>query len=406
MGNYDEAMDQLNRALEISPDSAKAHNALGQLHLIIGNLDQALAAFREAADLDPDYPPPVCSLAGAADEQISDQHLATLKAFLERPNLTLQQRKDIHFAVARSLEKKSDWDIAFTHFFEANTIKRDLLIKSEIQSEADVLVRSIGDIKTVFSADFFAKRAAYGIDSDLPVFILGMPRSGTTLVEQILAGHSGVFGAGELDDIDLTVAKLNAAFAEAEKYPFWAGKIDREKSRTIANDYVAVLREKSPDARRIIDKMPFNFFHLGLLALLFPKAKIINCRRNPNDLGLSCYFQNFEAPHRWATELEQIGVFYREYENLMRHWSSVLPIPIIDVDYETLVADSLSEGQRLIAFLGLEWEDQCLAIAETKRPVRTASNWQVRQPIYNTSVERWRPYEAQLEPFIKAFSAK
>jgi hypothetical protein len=247
-----------------------------------------------------------------------------------------------------------------------------------------------------FTPQFFAERQSWGERSDLPVFIVGMPRSGTTLVEQIAASHRAVFGAGELPDIGRLAASLAQGKDLAAAEGWTADAIT-----AMAKAHLDHLRALGGDRRRVIDKMPGNVFHLGLIALMFPQARVIFCRRDPRDNCLSCYFQHFSKHHLLYTyDLADCGHQYLATDHLTSHWLKALPLRMLEVSYEELVADQEGQSRRLIDFLGLPWDPTCLEYYRTERTVVTASVWQVRQPIYTRSVARWRHYEQHLGPLL------
>lgn len=227
-----------------------------------------------------------------------------------------------------------------------------------------------------------------------------MPRSGTTLTEQILASHSQVAAGGELSMLLKTSYQIRELSKTGEPYPRGLLSIDTPALRKMAARYLAHLDSVSNTADRVTDKLPFNFMHLGVIALLFPNARIVHCRRQPIDNCLSCYFTSFARQIRFANRLDTLGRYYVDYDRLMRHWQAVLPIEIFELQYEDLVSDTEGQIRQLLDYCGLDWEDACLAFDKTERGVRTPSRWQVRQPIYQKSVARWRHYERQLEPLI------
>ncbi|HTB47436.1 MAG TPA: sulfotransferase, partial [Acetobacteraceae bacterium] len=241
--------------------------------------------------------------------------------------------------------------------------------------------------------------AGWGHPSEEPVFIVGMPRSGTSLVEQISASHKLVFGAGEQTEMFAILTALE--FENGNHHPaLW----NRTSVRREAMAYVQHLRELGGGAVRVIDKQPDNILCLGHIAVLFPRARIVVCRRDPRDVSLSCFFQHFrDGPLVWTDDLADCAFRAREIERLTEHWRTVLPIPVLEVQYETLVANLETESRRLIDFLGLEWDPACLAFHETQRTVMTASHWQVRQPIYARSAGRWRHYRNHLGPMLQEF---
>jgi hypothetical protein len=233
------------------------------------------------------------------------------------------------------------------------------------------------------------------------VFIVGMPRSGTTLVEQILASHPAVFGAGELDDIRQISAALPSLLGSANPYPECLAQAGQSSLTKIADRYLVHLRGLSSDARRITDKMPTNFLHLGLIELLFPQARVIHVIRHPLDTCVSCYFEEFTTTNSYAYDLEQMGIYYKQYERIMRHWKDVLKIRMLDVRYEELVDNQENICRQMIEFCDLEWDDRVLRFYETKRDVATPSFDQVRQPLYRKSIGRWKNYERHLGPLMR-----
>ncbi len=245
------------------------------------------------------------------------------------------------------------------------------------------------------SADFFARVDGFGIESDRPIFIVGLPRSGTTLTEQILAAHSKVHGAGELH-LAQSVFETLPTVLGLELPPLRClEEITREAADWLARKHLGGLDEIAPGTCLVADKMPENYFFLGLLALLFPRAKFIHCRRDLRDVAVSCWFTNFREV-RWAHHLDHIAAKFAAYRRLMHHWSRTLPVPVLEVDYEQTVADLDGTARRLIAWCDLDWEPECLDFHKPRNPVKTASVSQIRQPIYSRSVGRWRNYESEL----------
>ncbi len=230
------------------------------------------------------------------------------------------------------------------------------------------------------------------MESEVPVFLVGLPRSGTTLIEQILAGHSQVFSAGEIKLAGETLAALGGQDTEPLE---GLRQLDRATARRLAARHLERLRDFSPVARRIVDKMPENYLWLGFLASIFPRAKFIHCRRDLRDVAVSCWMTSFHDV-RWASDQQHIASRFQQYRRVMDHWHEVLPVPLLEMDYEETVADLEAAARKLVAWCGLEWEPACLEFHQTKRPVGTASAVQVRQPLYTTSVGRWKRYEQEL----------
>jgi hypothetical protein len=253
-----------------------------------------------------------------------------------------------------------------------------------------------------FTPDLFETFKGCGNPSDKPVFIVGMPRSGTTLVEQIIASHPQVHGAGELNDLWRTAEQITSFLPLGAQLPEGIGQVKSEVWEFVGNQYVKTISQRSWDALRITDKLPFNYTLVGIIHLMLPNARIIHCRRNPLDTCVSCFMTSFGGDRGFTRDLHELGGTYRTYQDLMVHWHNVIPGRMLDVVYEELVEDPEVQAKKLIAHLGLEWDDSCLEFYKNKRRVSTASLAQVRQPVYKTSVGRWRHYEKHLAPLISA----
>ena len=267
------------------------------------------------------------------------------------------------------------------------------------------MVRQVDALISSFDRALFLSRSTLGAASELPVFVLGMPRSGTTLVEQILASHPMVHASGELLASGLMIdgiASLPAARQAGKGYPEAVRLVDRAAAEALAGRYLEAIGRDAGEAARVTDKLPFNFLRIGLIALLLPRARIIHCQRDPYDTCLSCYFQDFQDAQPFVYELERLGKYYREYERLMAHWRSVLPSPMLEVPYEALVNDPEPWCRRILEHCALPWDERVLRFFATERSVQTASFWQVRQPIYLSSVGRWRHYRKHLGPLFEA----
>ena len=254
----------------------------------------------------------------------------------------------------------------------------------------------------VFTPEFMATRPQLSHPSARPIFILGMPRSGTTLVEQILASHPDVYGAGELDDIGLLGRELLKIDKHGKIVPDCLADVTVEQCHQLAGRYLARLDEIAPGKVHVTDKMPQNFLWVGVITLLFPNAKIIHCRRDPLDTCFSCYANDFATGHAYAYDLATLGKYYNEYWRLMHHWQTVLGIPMLDVSYETLVADQETMTQALLDYCNLDWDDRCLQFYANPRAVATLSYNQVRKPIYSHSVGKWRNYQSNLAPLLES----
>jgi hypothetical protein len=318
------------------------------------------------------------------------------KRALAAGSLDTDQRATLNFALAKVLEEDGDFDAAFSCFQASNDLRTgtDRYRSEQFSASVD---RKI----TIFSEELFAAKAQIGSASEGLVFVVGMPRSGTTLVEQILASHPQVYGHGELTYLDRLPRSLPERLGGREPYPECVTALDAATVRDIAQEHIARLQRDGSDAVWNVDKLPQNFENLGLITLLFPRARVIHCTRDPLDTCLSCYCQDFGPRHAFTRNLEDLGRYFRDYQRLMTHWYATLPIPLLNVPYEELVGAQDVWSRRLIDFLDLPWDERCLRFYETKRPVLTASVWQVRQPIYASSIGRWRHYAAHLGPLFR-----
>jgi hypothetical protein len=314
------------------------------------------------------------------------------------PGLQATDRCRIHFTLGDTYNSKGDYDSAFEHYFKGNRLKQTEFKSSRFTREIDALINS-------FHTDFFTHTAKASLHSNRPVFVVGMPRSGTSLVEQILSSHSKVFGAGELPDIINLSNRLGDKLKSQDPYPKCVSQLTIEKIDHFAKQYLDHLSRMSGDAVRVTDKMPANFMHLGLINILFPEARVIHCRPNPLDTCLSCYFQDFGPSHSYAYDLTNLGAYYQQYLRIMEHWQNSLTLPILDIQYEALINNQETVSRNMLNFCELDWEDQCLDFHNNKRFVWTASYAQVRKPIYRHSVNRWKNYEHHIDPLRKALKS-
>jgi len=395
---YDLAQKAYEQALTIEPDSVRAHMGMGHMWLELGKLDRARAAFEQATALDPSEISPHISMAHARKVSPDDPLLQRLEKEAEQID-TLPKTRAIalHFALGKAYDDIRAHDKAFPHFHEGGRLKRD-----KADYDADHHDRVCEKIRDTFSKEAIEEWRGAGDPSDVPIFVLGMPRSGTTLVETILASHPDVHGAGECHDL-MNIANNPLREDQPSGFPNSMQGIGHDELTRMGGRYLESLRQRAPTARRITDKMPANFLALGLIPLILPNARIVHVRRNPADVCLSNFTKLFNRGQYHSYDLTELGRFYVAYARLMEHWRAVLPEnTFLDLQYEDLVADREKQTRRLIDFCGLTWDDACLSHHKTERSVKTASVTQVRQPVYKSSVERWRHYEPFLEPLMQA----
>lgn len=428
---FNEALTMIQRALNISPENADLYCILGNIHRGNGFTTKALQAYEKAISLDGKHVTAKNALgelltelgdSNAAEKhlrdaiQLDENNLAARlslsmlnKVTPNDPNLqwlvaeaeTLRTNEEtralpIHFALGKCYDDIKQYDKAFEHYKNGCAIKRKR-IKYQADDNTDLTERII----RTFSTDTFNKLRDTGCPSNTPIFILGMPRSGTTLTEQIIASHPSVFGAGELSDLSHLLNGRNDE-ATTGKYPEYIKDFIGRQYRQLGESYVAQLQERDPTAQHITDKMPANFRYLGPIHMSLPNAKVVHVKRDPVDTCLSQFSKQFKRGQHFSYDLYELGRHYRDYHNLMKHWRAVLPVEsFYEVQYEELVADTEVQARALIDYCGLEWNDDCLDFHKTKRSVRTASVTQVRQPIYKTSIERWRSYENHLGPLFE-----
>jgi tetratricopeptide (TPR) repeat protein len=386
---------ELRRAVALAPRYTAAWHELGTVLRSSGRFAEALLCFRRVVDLDPDWPEGYRSLA-ATGQQADEPQLRRLAAVLKNPGRSVSDRISAGFALGMLLDNAECCDEAFPCFAEANALHRQQRAAAGERFDIDALRRQMDDLIELATPNFFSAAASWGTPSQAPVFIVGMPRSGTSLVEQIAASHSRVFGAGELPALG-EIWETLSTHHRGRPVEKW----DAAFARRLADRHVGSLQALGNGAVRVIDKMPDNILFLWLIAALFPAARIILCRRDLRDVGISCYFHHFTEGHLYAYDLRDCAVRALEIDRLATRWLRMLPLEILAIDYEKLVSDLEGESRHLTEFLGLEWEPACLDFHRTERPVLTASAWQVRQPLYQRSIGRWRRYERHLGPLLE-----
>jgi tetratricopeptide (TPR) repeat protein len=396
LDRHDEALASYRKALAISPELAEAHAGLGNELRTLGRLDEARKALERAVELAPRRPELHRSLAESKRFTSDDPQLAVLEALgTNKGTISNDERIALHFALGKAYADFGEHEKAFRQLLEGNALKR-----RQVRYDEPGTFARFDRLKAVFTPELIRQKAGLGDPSELPIFIVGMPRSGTTLVEQIIASHPKVLGAGELENLSKILAKLEQPDRGVSFPEMVQGMAERDLRR-VAADYLAALPAAAPPLERITDKMPANFRLVGMAHLAMPKARIIHVRRDPVDTCLSCFSKLFTGQQPFSYDLTELGRYYRAYEALMAHWRRVLPEgAMMEVQYEDLVADFEAQTRRLLTYCGLDWDDRCLMFHKTQRPVRTASMTQVRQPLYGTSVGRWRPYQRMLRPLL------
>jgi len=405
LGRHHDALATWQILVAGRPDKGRYRIKLGDTLQALGRFEDARAVYDEALRHDPASADALAAIATLDRAHLIPEYRGRMLDLLARPDLALKDRGRLDFALAKVLDAEGDYDAAFAHLRRANDARREERSTAGWALDEERFRSHCLRAAATFTPDLFARMAPGGSASDLPIFVVGMPRSGTTLTEQILASHPRVHGAGEMTHIaeiahrilpDLLLPRGRLV------YPDYLSGTGIAALRQVASGYLDRVRALAPAAERITDKLPNNFLHVGLIAALFPNAQIVHCRRNPLDTCLSCYEQDFSGKMLFSWELGELGRYYQQYDRLMAHWRQVLPRPMIEVRYERLVADLPTEARRLVAQCSLDWDDACLAFHETDRPVLTASLSQVRRPIYASSVGKWRRYKKHLSPLIEA----
>ena len=396
LGRLDEADSCFREAIRLAPTFAAAHASLAGLLEDFGAFEESLASLREALRHNPRHSGSWARLATRQREKLTQFDQSAIEGLLADPDLSPDDRWTLMFGLAHVEDSRGHFDRAARLFEQANALQRADFEARGLGYRPEAHRVFVDRLIDNFTHEFFGRLRSEGLNTERPIFVVGMPRSGTTLAEQILASHPRVFGAGELGVMRQTFEKLPRSVGRLEESPLDCIKyLNGTTLRDLARAHLFELDAMNTSAERIIDKMPENTLYLGLISLLFPQAKIIHCRRDLRDVALSCWMTHF-AEIRWACDPDHIASRIIAYRHVMDHWSRVLPVPIFDLDYEAMVTDLEGVSRRLVAWCGLDWDPACLAFHKTRRPVRTTSVAQVRRPIYTTSVGRWKDYQRPL----------
>jgi tetratricopeptide (TPR) repeat protein len=402
----EDAIEECERALRLDPSKALAHNNIGVALQALGRIEDAGQAYERALQLAPREAAVHLNLAYLRRFKAGEPRLMALENLAEESAmLDAGSQVSLHFALGKAFSDLGQHERSFRHLREGNALKR-----AQLKYDEKEMLSLLERIRAAFTPELMEQKSGGGCHSDVPVFVVGMPRSGTTLVEQILASHSKVHGAGEIESFYQAMVKYrcrNGINRIAAEFPDFVSAMSPDALRDLGSDYIELTKSAAPaTAERVVNKLPLNFKYVGLIHLALPDARIIHVRRDPVDTCFSCFSLLFTGEQSFAYDLRELGRYYRSYAALMAHWRSVLPPGVmIEVQYEDLVADLEGQARTIIDHCGIPWEDACLAFHKTDRPVKTASSVQVREPVYRTSIGRWRPYETFLQPLIQALNA-
>lgn len=391
-----EAIEEYRRCLELRPNHAGALLGLGHVLKTVGRQEEAIEAYRQCANIKPGNGEIYWSLANLKTYRFTDEEIRDMESHIDG-ELEEQSHVNFLFALAKAWEDRGDTGRAWDYYRRGNELRRMQERYDPVQTEV-----INGAIRRVFTGQLLKEKSGGGCPDRAPIFVLGLPRSGSTLIEQILASHSRVEGTSELPYLGRVAASLNRNRADGINYPEAVRELGPEHFKTLGEDYLEYAAlHRTGGKPHFIDKMPNNFPNIGLLHLILPNAKIIDARRHPLDACLGCYRQLFARGQTFTYDLTDIGEYYLQYQQMMDHWHEVLPGRVLTVQYEELVTDFENQVRRLTEYCELPWEDNCLHYYDTERPVRTASSEQVRLPIYTRSIDRWRRYEKHLGELIE-----
>ena len=392
----EEALDAYGTALNIDATQFRVELSRGHVLKTLGRRAAAEAAYRRCLQLKPDFGEAYYSFADLKNYHFSEAELAAMLAVLQRSPAEKAQAQ-LHFALGRAFEQRKQYAKAFGHYASGNSQRR-----RDTPFDAPAFEQKCRRVAVTFSKEFLESHCGSGSVDPAPIFVVGLPRSGSTLVEQVLASHSCIEGTMELPHVLRFVRELDHLHGAADTYPESVTGLCAQRFQDLGTRYINETRIYRTAKARFIDKMPNNFSHVGLLQLILPKATIIDVRRNPMDACFSAYKQHFAQGQSFTYDLDDLGSYYRSYVGLMDHWDDVLPGKVFHLSYEDLVRNTEAVVRRLIAHCGLEFEPACLRFHETQRSVRTASSEQVRVPMYDSSIGHWRHFEAELAPLRRS----
>lgn len=397
-GQVRRAESLFRQSLGLDPNHVQSWLGLGRTLEDLGEAEGALGCYRNVLSRIPTQAQALGQYLALVRDDAEPDVLARARSAMDDEKIADEGRALIGYGLAKYHDRRHDYAAAAAAGLAANAARRS----STGPLDRAALAQRIDRMTACYGEEFFAERHRFGLGTDQPVFIVGLPRSGTTLTEQILSAHPLLYGAGELPDL----ARIAQHCAGPDEEPWMAAShLAKMASRERGYEYLRALRAGAPKGRRhISDKSPLNFFQLAFAALLFPNARVIHCKRSARDNALSIWMENFNPGQRYATDFSDLAYFIAQYERLMEHWRRYLPLPMLELQYEETVRDTEAQARRLVEFLGVPWDSRCLAFHRNERAVQTPSRWQVRQPIYTRSVERWRAYAEYLPDLWEAFA--
>jgi tetratricopeptide (TPR) repeat protein len=393
-GDHARAVESYRAAIEIDPERAGAYTGMAHHQKTIGLHEEAVASYRKSIETKTDNAEAYWSLANLKTFRFEDQEVAAMNALLET-DLPDESRAQIHNALGLEMESRQEYERAFSHFVACNEARRPLERYDPVDTE-DMYGRLI----ELFSKDFLSANAGVEAAATTPILVVGLPRSGSTLIEQILASHSQVEGTHELPDLSRSIKVVRQKQKGRTRFPEVLEDLALDDWRHIGEEYLRRTEQHRQGSPYFVDKNPNNFIYTGVLHLALPNAKIINARRHPLDSCLGSFKQLFASGQPFTYDMTEISEYYLQYRRLMDHWHEVSPGYVLDVQYEAVVADLENQVRRILEFCGLPFEDACLRFHETERAVKTASSEQVRRPIYSSSVNLWRNYEPHLDEMV------
>jgi tetratricopeptide (TPR) repeat protein len=400
IGGHEEALGLYRQLLDARPDEPKLWMSYGHILKTVGEQAQSIAAYRRAIGIRPTLGEAWWSLANLKTIRFDDTDVAAMKAALGSADLTPDDRFHLHFALGKAFEDRKDFEASFAHYADGNRLRR-----KRLDYDPNVMTDHVDRSMALFTPDFFAERAGRGCPAPDPIFILGLPRAGSTLVEQILSSHPAIEGTAELPDIPAIARRLDVRKRKGDEsfYPECLADMSEGELKALGEEYLERARiQRFTDRPLFIDKLPNNWAHVGLIRTILPNARIIDARRHPLACGFSNFKQHYARGQKFSYDLSEFGHYYRDYVRLMRHFDQALPGYVHRVIHEQLVENPEAEVRRLLDFLDLPFDPACLAFYDNPRAVRTASSEQVRRPISRDGLEQWRAFEAWLDPLKDA----